>query len=131
MYQREPNPIQAGIENLSPAFLAGRVFQSVPKLIERPLYACARSEKVQRGENVRRAHVLFTAAFKRIFQNGKGSRFIHCAPYLITLSARASTLGGIVSPMSYAVRRLITNSNLVDNSTGNSLGFAPFRMRST
>ena len=38
--------------------------------------------------------------------------------YLITLSARASTSGGIVRPICFAVLRLITNSNLVGCSTG-------------
>ena len=49
----------------------------------------------------------------------------------ITLSARASTLGGIVRPICFAVLRLITSSNLVGCSTGRSPGLAPLRMRST
>jgi len=35
--------------------------------------------------------------------------------HLITLSARASTFGGIVRPIYFAVLRLITNSNFVDS----------------
>src|SRR2546422_2073664 len=38
--------------------------------------------------------------------------------HLITLSARASTFCGIVTPICFAVLRLITNSNLVGCSTG-------------
>src|SRR6185295_19262229 len=49
----------------------------------------------------------------------------------ITLSARASTLGGIVRPICFAVFRLITSSNFVGCSTGRSAGFAPFRILST
>src|SRR5215471_327974 len=50
--------------------------------------------------------------------------------YRITLSARASTLGGIVTPICLAVLRLITNSNFVGCSTGISAGFVPFRILS-
>src|SRR6266850_4940111 len=51
--------------------------------------------------------------------------------HLITLSARASTLGGIVKPICFAALRLITNSNFVGCSTGRSAGLAPFRILST
>src|SRR5262249_8759434 len=47
----------------------------------------------------------------------------------ITSSVRASSIGGISMPSALAVLRLITNSNLVDCTTGKSAGFAPFRMR--
>ncbi len=40
--------------------------------------------------------------------------------YLITLSARASTLGGIVRPICFAVLRLISSSNCVGCCTGRS-----------
>src|SRR5499427_2909253 len=51
--------------------------------------------------------------------------------YRITLSARASTLGGIVRPICLAAFRLMINSNFVGCSTGRSAGFAPFRILST
>jgi hypothetical protein len=51
--------------------------------------------------------------------------------YLITLSALASTFGGIVRPICLAVLRLITSSNFVGCSTGSSAGFAPLRILST
>src|SRR5215831_4748251 len=51
--------------------------------------------------------------------------------YRITLSALASTFGGIMRPICLAVFRLITNSNFVGCSTGRSEGFAPFRILST
>jgi hypothetical protein len=52
-------------------------------------------------------------------------------PYhLITLSARASTLGGMAKPIFFAVFRLISNSNLVGCSTGRSAGLAPLRILS-
>src|SRR5262249_40692036 len=46
----------------------------------------------------------------------------------ITSSASASNLSGICTPRAFAVFKLITNSNLVDCSTGRSAGFAPFRI---
>ena len=49
----------------------------------------------------------------------------------ITLSALASTFGGIVSPSCFAVFRLTTSSNLLACSTGKSAGLAPFRILST
>src|SRR4030095_6796391 len=52
-------------------------------------------------------------------------------PYSITSSARASSVGGISSPMRRAVLRLITSSNFVDWMTGKSAGLAPLRMRTS
>src|SRR5262245_31222631 len=51
--------------------------------------------------------------------------------HLITLSALASTLGGIVRPICLAAFRFIKNSNLMGCSTGRSAGFLPFRILST
>ena len=51
--------------------------------------------------------------------------------HLITLSALASTFGGIVRPICLAVFRLMMNSNLVGCSTGRSAGLAPLRILST
>ena len=50
---------------------------------------------------------------------------------LMTLSALASTLGGIVRPICFAALRLMINSNFVGCSTGSSAGFAPLRILST
>jgi hypothetical protein len=41
-----------------------------------------------------------------------------CRSHLITLSALASRLGGIVRPIFFAVFRLLINSNFVDCWTG-------------
>jgi len=49
----------------------------------------------------------------------------------MTLSARASTFGGIVRPICLAAFTLITNSNFVGCSTGMSAGFVPFKILST
>jgi hypothetical protein len=49
----------------------------------------------------------------------------------ITLSALASTSGGIVTPICFAVFRLMTNSNFVGCWTGKSAGLVPFRILST
>jgi molybdate transport system substrate-binding protein len=51
--------------------------------------------------------------------------------YSITLSARASSIGGTSSPSARAVLRLMTSSYLVGACTGRSAGFSPLRMRST
>src|SRR2546422_8999482 len=51
--------------------------------------------------------------------------------HLITLSALASTFGGIVRPICLAALRLITNSNFVGCSTGRSAGLGPFQNFST
>src|SRR5262249_40167963 len=49
----------------------------------------------------------------------------------ITASARARTVGGMVSPIALAVLRLIASSSLVGSSTGRSAGFDPLRILST
>jgi hypothetical protein len=51
--------------------------------------------------------------------------------YSITSSARAISAGGTVRPSAFAVLRLMTNSNLVGNSTGRSPGLAPFKILCT
>src|SRR5262249_34979872 len=50
--------------------------------------------------------------------------------HLMTLSALASTFGGIVKPICLAVLRLTTNSNFIGCSTGISAGLAPLRILS-
>src|SRR5215831_12015615 len=52
-------------------------------------------------------------------------------PHSITSSAAASSLSGTVRPSMAAVSTLMTNSNLVDCTTGRSAGLAPLRMRPT
>ncbi len=51
--------------------------------------------------------------------------------HLNTLSARASTFGGIVTPICFAVFKSITSSNFFGCSTGRSAGLAPLRILST
>src|SRR5215831_18010467 len=48
--------------------------------------------------------------------------------HLITLSARANTVGGIVRAICLAALRLMMNSNFLGCSTGRSPGFLPFRI---
>src|SRR5215831_15391062 len=50
------------------------------------------------------------------------------ALHSITSSARASSSGGISSPIAFAVARLITSSKRVGCATGRSAGFAPLRI---
>src|SRR5262249_16299899 len=49
----------------------------------------------------------------------------------ITSSAVARSVGGISTASALAVARLMTSSNLVENSTGRSPGFSPLRIRPT
>ena len=49
----------------------------------------------------------------------------------MTLSARASTFGGMVRPICLAAFRLMMNSNFFGCSTGRSAGLAPLRILST
>src|SRR5262249_52873623 len=51
--------------------------------------------------------------------------------YSITWSALSSSVCGIVRPSTFAVLRLMTNSNFVGCSTGRSAGLAPLRILST
>src|SRR5579862_3140885 len=51
--------------------------------------------------------------------------------YSITSSAVRRRASGMVSPIVFAVLRLIASSNRVGNSSGRSLTLAPRRMRST
>src|SRR5262249_7670146 len=53
----------------------------------------------------------------------------HGLAYSITSSAVESSVGGTARPSILAVQALMTNSNLVDCTTGKSAGFAPLRMR--
>jgi hypothetical protein len=52
-------------------------------------------------------------------------------PHSISVSARMSTELGIVRPSAFATGRLITDSSLVGNSPGRSLGGTPCRILST
>src|ERR1044071_9294641 len=63
--------------------------------------------------------------------NKNNNEKLRGASHLITLSALASTFGGIVRPICLAVLRLIASSNFVGCSIGISPGFAPFRILST
>jgi len=51
--------------------------------------------------------------------------------HLITRSALAKTLGGMVNPICLAAVKFAVKINLVGYSTGNSPGFAPFKILST
>ena len=63
---------------------------------------------------------------RNVFQQPASASF-----HLITLSALISTHCGIVSPIFFAVLRLIISSNFVGCSTGRSAGFVPLRILST
>ena len=75
----------------------------------------------------------FTYANSRTFyaSSYRGRLLAYSILHLMTLSALARTLGGIVRPICLPVFRLITNSNFVGCSTGRSAGLAPLRILST
>src|SRR5262249_1979661 len=56
-------------------------------------------------------------------------RYEFASFHSITSSARAMRVGGMSMPSARAVERLITNSNLLDWTTGRSAGLAPWRIR--
>src|SRR5262249_36423390 len=57
--------------------------------------------------------------------SGRLRRNERAASHSIASSARASNVGGTSMASALAVRRLMTNSNLVDCNTGRSAGFVP------
>ena len=68
------------------------------------------------------SHCVTTVATEKSVQSWH--RRVGFCHYLISLFARASTSGGIVRPICFAVLRLITSSNFVGCSTGRSAGLA-------
>ena len=90
---------------------------------------CASAGRTVGGRTVssRQTTILLTISF---------APFVYCLLltarcHLMTRSALASTLGGIVRPICFAALRLITSSNFVGCSTGRSAGFLPFKILST
>src|SRR6267154_1786562 len=99
-----------------------------------------KADVAQRGRHVSKVPEpdSSNASHERLFDHLVGSRQ-YCrrdgklapvpqqkADYSITSLAKASNVGGIVSPSAFAVFMLITSSNLVACSTGKSAGLAPF-----
>src|SRR5207244_347330 len=88
-------------------------------------FGCCASAVVPNSANVRATATtpvdlrLWTLDFDFIIQHSKLT-IQNC--HFITLSALASTLGGIVTPICLAVFRLMTSSNFVGCSTGISPG---------
>src|SRR5262249_49239065 len=87
------------------------------------------------GESIEHAdapHSLGLLRARRERPRGRGAaeqRDDLAPPHSITSSATDSSVGGTVRPSMVAVWALMTNSNLVDCSTGRSAGLAPLRMR--
>src|SRR4030095_1221590 len=67
---------------------------------------------------------------RRVGQH-EAERDQHGRLHWMTISARATTDGGIVIRSAFAVFSLTTSSNVVGCSTGRSAGFAPRRILST
>src|SRR4029078_11734258 len=68
---------------------------------------------------------------RRERQRGRDETRNEIAPsHSITSAARASRVGGTLTPSALAVLRLMTSSNVVGCSTGRSAGFAPLSILS-
>jgi hypothetical protein len=104
------------VENKFPVGILNIGFRSLPREVtcRHPSYL------------IRKLRAIGAANWKRSLVSEKTSE-----AYLITRSARAKTLGGMVRPSCFAVFRLMTNSNLVGCSMGRSAGLAPLRILST
>jgi hypothetical protein len=68
-----------------------------------------------------------TGSIRRLCHEGRPA--VQQRHYSMTSSARADNVGGTSRLSSFAVFRLITNSNLVGCPTGRSAGFSPLRTR--
>src|SRR5215813_12298496 len=74
---------------------------------------------------------LRSCGFSSLTKGGQQVLSRSSSVYLITLSALASTFGGIVRPICLAALRLMINSNFFGCSTGRLAGLAPFKILST
>src|SRR5262245_7756663 len=80
--------------------------------------------------DIARSHRLSREGSARSEENPYDSQWSCIATFhSITSSAMASSFDGISRPSALAVLRLITRSNLLDCTTGRSLGFSPLRTR--
>src|SRR5262245_3084739 len=95
--------------------------EDFPSLLRVGKRNICQKKSCQQPESDSLLHVFFRASCLTPFASS----------HLISLFARASTSGAIVTPICFAVFRLITNSNFVGCSTGKSAGLAPFRILST
>jgi hypothetical protein len=91
-----------------------------------------------RKSRVQPKEILITSAKRLLQQNlpiaascTATTRWQVAMIYSITSSARAMRVGGTVTPIADAVRRLMISSNSVASCTGRSLGLAPFSILST
>jgi hypothetical protein len=78
-----------------------------------------------RGDGSIQSHDELTRFFQGV------ANWTPSAAYSMISSASPSNIGGIVSPSSFAVLRLMIISNLVGRITGKSEGFSPRKMRPT
>ena len=77
------------------------------------------------------SHCLRKPASVPVSESARWARSEVAAPYSITSSARASSVGGISRPSILAVLRLMISSNFVGCTTGRSAAFSPWRIRPT
>src|SRR5262245_41549296 len=93
--------------------------------------------RIARGQRMEHAYAPYPLALLRARRERPSRRAANQlderAPshHSITSSARAMSVGGIVSRSALAVVRLMTRSNLVGCSIGRSAGFFPRRILST
>src|SRR5262249_40865966 len=100
-------------------------------LIERhqPTFGLCIVRDAHQDANALHSLELLRARRERIRRHAAEQRDELATLHSITSSARASSVAGISRPSALAVGRLMTNSNLVDWTTGSSAGLAPLRMR--
>src|SRR5262245_14752196 len=97
--------------------------KSYPRASPRLLLGCrGKAKRKKQGAN-RNTENAFLYRFTHAFR-------LTTHAYLITRSALARTLGGMVKPICCAVLRLMTSSNFVGCSTGISAGLDPLRILS-
>src|SRR5262249_35907281 len=100
----------------------------VQTFLKRRYHLRDRPTKVKKSDHWHRA--LLRARRERLRDCRAAEQRDELAPlHSITSSAVESSVGGTATPSILAVQALMTNSNLVDCTTGKSAGFAPLRMR--
>src|SRR5262249_39668594 len=90
------------------AFDIAGVLETLPDLSD-PLII-----QIDAGQQANQRHGLLRARRERPSRRAAKQRDELAARHSITSSARASRVGGMVSPIALAVLRLITSSNLID-----------------
>src|SRR3954471_20836395 len=87
--------------------------------------------RTRAGAAVGRNHERLFEGFHSSPGRGRGPARVDNADYSMISSARARSVGGILTPISFAVLRFTINSNLAGSCTGSSPGLKPREILST